>query len=630
MSPKLLISTILGSYNRLKFLKLTIDSIRKELEDIQHEIIVIDGGSTDGTLKWLSKQKDIVSIIQHNHGHWNNKKIPGRSWGYFMNLAFKCAQGEYLCMLSDDCLIVPGAIINGADLFEKKLNEGMKLGAISFYFRNWPEDKKYYVNLTINDTMMVNHGLYLKKALEDVGYIDEENYFFYHADDDLSLKLKQSGYYCIDSPNSYVEHSLHINESLRGSNSQVERRDYKNLLNKWEKIYSIANTKKIHSKIEKEYSDPDSTVDKFKHLLKYYDFKNRTWLLFLKVNRRRIKILKEYNSWDLWKIKIKLIKIKIKHKIKKNHDFDIESDPEFLKINRRRIKILKGNSSWDLWKTKIKLSRIKIKHKITINFNMKNVKMSDVKIDIIIPAIEKDIEILPYVIDSAKEYIKHPIGEIIVISPDSKIIKDLCKKKNCKFINEDHVLYIKKNDINFKVRGIDRSGWLFQQFLKWGADILCSQKHYLVLDADTIFINPVVFKYNNKTIFDISDEYHKPYFGIFKRLFGYHVRIPLSFTCHCMLYEKSKILELKKYIEDKHLVKWYEAIMKNMDKFEIAAHSDYDSYGHYVYYNYPDEVILRYWYNCNYQIREDLKDIDEIKNKLSKKYKSVSFHSYIS
>ena len=107
-----------------------------------------------------------------------------------MNLILKSAQGKYVCMLSDDSLIIPGAIINGYNLFEKNLKENKKVGAVAFYFRDWPEDKKYYVNFTIDNTMMVNHGLFLKKALENIGYIDEENYYFYHADDDLSLKLK--------------------------------------------------------------------------------------------------------------------------------------------------------------------------------------------------------------------------------------------------------------------------------------------------------------------------------------------------------------------------------------------------------------------------------------------------------
>lgn len=400
MCQKILISVVLGTYNRLKFLKLTIKSIRKELEDIQHEIIVVDGGSNDGTLKWLFKQKDIISIVQYNHGILKEKKISRRSWGYFMNLAMKCAQGKYVCMLSDDSLIIPGAIINGCNLFEKNLKEGKKVGAVAFYFRNWPEDKKYYVNFTIDNTMMVNHGIYLKKALKDVKYVDEENYFFYHADDDLSLKLKQSGYNCIDSPNSYVEHSLHINDSLRGVNSQFESRDFKNLLNKWKKIYSISSTGIIHHKTYKKYSDPSATADNFKHLLKYYYFKNRTWLLFLKVNRRRIRILKN-SSWDLWRTKIELFKINIRYKIKKNHDFEISSDPEFLEAKRRMTEILEENSSLGLWRAKIKLFRIKKNYKVDVNFDIKNVRMSNIKIDIVIPVIEKDVEVFPYVIDSA-------------------------------------------------------------------------------------------------------------------------------------------------------------------------------------------------------------------------------------
>lgn len=45
------VSVVLGSLNRITFLKLTIQSIREELKNapFTHEIIVIDGGSTDGT-----------------------------------------------------------------------------------------------------------------------------------------------------------------------------------------------------------------------------------------------------------------------------------------------------------------------------------------------------------------------------------------------------------------------------------------------------------------------------------------------------------------------------------------------------------------------------------------------------
>ena len=89
------ISFVIGSYNRKKFLKATIKSILNEMNDtsINYEIIIVDGGSTDGSISWLSKQKNIILILQHNRGIWQGKRIERKSWGYFMNLGFKSAQG---------------------------------------------------------------------------------------------------------------------------------------------------------------------------------------------------------------------------------------------------------------------------------------------------------------------------------------------------------------------------------------------------------------------------------------------------------------------------------------------------------------------------------------------------------
>jgi glycosyltransferase involved in cell wall biosynthesis len=47
------LSVVLGSYNRKRFLKHTLRNIRNELVNfnVPHEIIIVDGGSTDGTEK---------------------------------------------------------------------------------------------------------------------------------------------------------------------------------------------------------------------------------------------------------------------------------------------------------------------------------------------------------------------------------------------------------------------------------------------------------------------------------------------------------------------------------------------------------------------------------------------------
>jgi len=199
------ISVVIGSFNRFNLLKLCIEAVREELYNFNYEIIVIDGGSTDGSGEWLLKQKDIITILQHNRGEWQGKEIERRSWGYFMNLGFKAAQGKYICMLSDDSLIIPGAIKNGYSLFEEKLNEGRKIGGVAFYFRDYPVRKKYAVAVNVGN-LYVNHGLYLNAALKEVDYISEDEYHFYFADTDLVLKMKQKGYEIIASKKSFVEH----------------------------------------------------------------------------------------------------------------------------------------------------------------------------------------------------------------------------------------------------------------------------------------------------------------------------------------------------------------------------------------------------------------------------------------
>lgn len=270
MENRPLISVVIGSLNRAKFLRLTIQGLREELKSMPYEIIIVDGGSTDGTIKWLINQKDIITIIQNNRGKWKGKKIERRSWGYFMNLGFKCAQGKYICMLSDDCLIVPGAIVSGYNLFEEELSNGHKVGAVAFYWRNWPEKGKYWVGQTLGRKLFVNHGMYLKKALEDVGYIDENTFQFYHADGDLCLKMWQKGYSVIDSPNSYIEHYSHVDPFLRRFNAKKERSDWEKYVNKWKGIFYDEGVSISHS-IKKDYTDPNDTANKFEayHFLNF-------------------------------------------------------------------------------------------------------------------------------------------------------------------------------------------------------------------------------------------------------------------------------------------------------------------------------------------------------------------------
>ena len=261
-----IVSVVLGSYNRRVFLVTALNSVYNNGISFPYEIIVVDGGSTDGSLKYLAAQKDVVTVIQHNRGEFRGKKIERRNWGYFMNLGFKAAQGKYILMISDDCLLIPGSVKNGVEEFEKRLAKGEKLGALAFYWRNWPEQERYWVGLTLGDKMFVNHGLYLRSALEEVGWIDEERYQFYHADGDLCLKLWQNGYEVVDCPSSFIEHFSHANQRVRKENMIPQQNDWQAYLARWINIYYDPEKGNTADWLYMDFADKTHTARSFPFL----------------------------------------------------------------------------------------------------------------------------------------------------------------------------------------------------------------------------------------------------------------------------------------------------------------------------------------------------------------------------
>jgi glycosyltransferase involved in cell wall biosynthesis len=198
------ISIVIGTFNRKRMLINCIESIRSNGITVPYEMIVIDGGSEDGTANWLFHQKDILTIFQHNRVAEDGGKSMRRSWGYFMNLGFKSAEGKYICMLSDDLYIHPSSIMSAHSLLENDKDQA--LGACAFLFRDCFIGEEFFIYKATEDKILVNHGMYRRNLLASLGWIDEENYQFYLADTDLSLKIWSQGYQIALSCDSLAEH----------------------------------------------------------------------------------------------------------------------------------------------------------------------------------------------------------------------------------------------------------------------------------------------------------------------------------------------------------------------------------------------------------------------------------------
>jgi GT2 family glycosyltransferase len=245
------VSIVLGSMNRFELLQKAVESVRSELRAVDGEIIVVDGGSTDGAAEWLLRQNDVITIIQKNRFEKGGRSLRKRSWGGFMNMGFRAAAGRHVLMISDDCLLAPGALTAALARTKEAEAAGLKVGACAFYFRNWPEEDRYYVQRTIGGNLMVNHGLYSKEALEAVGYADEQSYVFYKADTDLSLRIWRAGFAIIDSPGSICEHYIGVAEALRASNNAVMNYDREQMRRLWPDLVS----KEAVSKMGKVFLD---------------------------------------------------------------------------------------------------------------------------------------------------------------------------------------------------------------------------------------------------------------------------------------------------------------------------------------------------------------------------------------
>src|SRR3989344_1917843 len=104
-----LISVVMLNYNGLKYLKKTIPPILK-LDYPNYEFIIVDNGSTDGSIEFIKKFKKIKLI--------ENKENLG--YGKGKNIGVKEANGEYILLLDNDIIIREKTIIKNLIKYNNK------------------------------------------------------------------------------------------------------------------------------------------------------------------------------------------------------------------------------------------------------------------------------------------------------------------------------------------------------------------------------------------------------------------------------------------------------------------------------------------------------------------------------
>jgi glycosyltransferase involved in cell wall biosynthesis len=261
-----------------------------------------------------------------------------------------------------------------------------------------------------------------------------------------------------------------------------------------------------------------------------------------------------------------------------------------------------------------------IKPNFNADVNLRNDVNSNLRIDVFIPAVDKDLKTLPLVVDGIRRNIRHPIDNIFIVSPFNIDIQNFCAESDCVNINEENLIGYGKKKITYNVDGLDRSGWLYQQLLKLSLNKIAKNRHVLVVDADTVFVRPRVFEYDGKIIFDHSTEHHSVYYDVYKKLMKTSVSSCASFVTHYMLFDVNILQEMKDKIECIHKLVWDDAILKCVNYDNISGFSEYETYGNFIVKYYPKKIIRDFNFNMPANFNNE-------KNK--RNVKSISYHSYI-
>src|ERR1700736_4207479 len=198
------ISIVTPTFNGIATLRETIQSVlAQDYKDWEH--IVIDGGSTDGTVDLLRKYPHLQWMSEKDQGHY-----------HAMNKGIERAQGDIVGILNADDCYREGALRKVASGFEMNPQWDALFGDIVYVdgtgdeiFRREEARYDYDVLRFGNICYVIHPTLFIKKGVyECVGTYRYEK-FLNACDVDLMLRLGRAGCRVGHIPELIVNYRLH-------------------------------------------------------------------------------------------------------------------------------------------------------------------------------------------------------------------------------------------------------------------------------------------------------------------------------------------------------------------------------------------------------------------------------------
>jgi GT2 family glycosyltransferase len=213
-----LVSVIIPNWNGAHHLADCLDSLREQRYP-HSEVILVDNGSTDGSLALLAQNYPEVQLIALGEN---------RGFAAACNLGLRAARGEVLVLLNNDTQTDPGWLAAVVAALERHPSAGAVASKMLLFDRRdhlhtagdfyrldgipgnrgvWQRDTGQFGEETFVFSACGGSAAYRRAMLDEIGLLDEA-FFFSCEDIDLGWRAQLAGWPCVYAPEAVVYHKV--------------------------------------------------------------------------------------------------------------------------------------------------------------------------------------------------------------------------------------------------------------------------------------------------------------------------------------------------------------------------------------------------------------------------------------
>lgn len=191
------VSLLVVNFNGKDIMKVCLPSLfRMDYPKDRYEVIVVDNGSTDGSVEFLKEHYPKIKIVQ------NSKNL-----GYVgINEGIKFCRGTYIYFLNNDLTLKKDCLKhmiqeienddsigmvahNTVNYFDRRIVSGGTWVSRAMYCGHYPKDDDKLTKVI----PYLGGGVVRKSVISEYGYLFDPGYFIYAEDLDLGLRIRLLG-----------------------------------------------------------------------------------------------------------------------------------------------------------------------------------------------------------------------------------------------------------------------------------------------------------------------------------------------------------------------------------------------------------------------------------------------------